>query len=74
MPFATPQPVVDKLSAELRYVVMNTDVNEKLKQIFTTPVGKSPEETTRRMAGERSPNVEGRDREGEPEAQRVAVT
>ena len=49
VPSGTPQPIVDRLSTELRYVVMNTDANERLKKIFTTPVGKSPEETTRHM-------------------------
>ena len=31
---------------------MNTDANEKLKKIFTTPVAKSPEDTTRQMASD----------------------
>ena len=52
VPSATPQPVADRLSAELRHVVMNTDANEKLKKIFTTPVAKSPEDTTRQMASD----------------------
>ena len=35
VPFATPQPIVDKLSTELRHVVMNTDANDKLKKLVT---------------------------------------
>lgn len=49
VPSGTPQPIVDKLSSELRYVVMNTDANERLKKIFTTPVAKSPKDTTHHM-------------------------
>jgi tripartite-type tricarboxylate transporter receptor subunit TctC len=52
VPSATPQPIVDRLSAEIRHVVLNTEANERLKKIFTTPVARSPEDTTRQMASD----------------------
>jgi tripartite-type tricarboxylate transporter receptor subunit TctC len=49
VPAGTPQPIADKLAAELRHIVLNTDVNGKLRGMFTEPVGKTPEETVRHI-------------------------
>ncbi len=49
VPSGTPKPIADKLAAELRTIVLNTEVNGKLRGMFTNPVGKTPAETTRHI-------------------------
>ena len=49
VPAGTPQPVVDRLVTELRHVVLNTDVRDKLKAMFTLPVGKTPQQTVQHI-------------------------
>ena len=49
VPAGTPKPIVDKLATELRNIVLNTDVRDKLKNMFTLPVGKTPAETARHI-------------------------
>jgi tripartite-type tricarboxylate transporter receptor subunit TctC len=49
VPTGTPQPIADKLAVELRHVVLNTEVKDKLRGMFTNPVGKTPAETTRHI-------------------------
>jgi tripartite-type tricarboxylate transporter receptor subunit TctC len=46
----TPQPIIDKLTLEVRDVVLKTDVNGKLRNMFTNPVGKTPEESRQHIA------------------------
>ena len=48
-PAGTPQPIVDKLVTELRHVVLNAPANEKLKAMFTIPVGKTPQDSVRHI-------------------------
>jgi tripartite-type tricarboxylate transporter receptor subunit TctC len=45
-PAGTPKPIADKLSTQLRDIVLNTEVKGRLRGMFTNPVGKTPEETT----------------------------
>ena len=49
VPVGTPKSVTDKLTAELRHVVLETEVNGKLRGMFTTPVGKTSAETVRHI-------------------------
>lgn len=49
VPAATPKPVADKLTTELRHVILNTEANGKLRGMFTNPVGKTPEDTKRHI-------------------------
>ena len=49
VPTGTPQPIADKLAVELRHIVLNTEVKDKLRGMFTNPVGKTPAETTRHI-------------------------
>jgi tripartite-type tricarboxylate transporter receptor subunit TctC len=49
VPAGTPQPITDKLATELRHVVLDTEVNGKLRGMFTNPVGKTPQETVRHI-------------------------
>ena len=49
VPAGTPQPIVDRLQTELRHVVLETDARDKLKNLFTTPVGLSHDETVRHI-------------------------
>jgi tripartite-type tricarboxylate transporter receptor subunit TctC len=49
VPAGTPQPIVDRLVTELRYVVLNAPTNEKLKAMFTIPVAKTPQDTVRHI-------------------------
>jgi tripartite-type tricarboxylate transporter receptor subunit TctC len=46
----TPQPIIDKLTAEIRDIVLKSDVNGKLRNMFTNPVGKTPEESRAHIA------------------------
>jgi tripartite-type tricarboxylate transporter receptor subunit TctC len=43
LPAGTPKPIVDKLHAALRDVIVNTDVKDKLAQMATKPSGMGPE-------------------------------
>lgn len=54
LPAGTPKPIVDKLTAELRHVVLNTDVKDKLRNMFTNPVGLTPEDSAKRIEGDTS--------------------
>ena len=45
VPAGTPKPIVDRLVAELRHVVLNTEARGKLRNLFTIPVGKTPADT-----------------------------
>ena len=49
LPAGTPQPIVDKLTAELRQVVLNTDAKDKLRSMFTNPVGLTPQQSAKRI-------------------------
>jgi tripartite-type tricarboxylate transporter receptor subunit TctC len=49
LPAGTPRPIVDKLTTELRHVVLNTDAKDKLRGMFTSPVGLSPQESAKRI-------------------------
>jgi len=49
VPAGTPKPIADKLATELRDIVLNTEVKGKLRGMFTNPVGKTPEQTTRHI-------------------------
>ena len=49
LPAGTPQPIVDKLTAELRQVVLNTDAKDKLRNMFTNPVGLTPQQSAKRI-------------------------
>jgi tripartite-type tricarboxylate transporter receptor subunit TctC len=49
VPAGTPRPIADRLATELRHVVLDTEVNGKLRGMFTNPVGKTPGETTRHI-------------------------
>jgi tripartite-type tricarboxylate transporter receptor subunit TctC len=44
VPAGTPQPVIDRLNAELRKALANGDVRAKLAQQGAEPLGSSPEE------------------------------
>ena len=49
LPAGTPQPIVDSLTAELRHVVLNTEAKDKLRGMFTNPVGLTPQDSARRI-------------------------
>ena len=49
LPAGTPQPIVDKLTMELRHVVLNTEAKDKLRGMFTNPVGLTPQDSARRI-------------------------
>lgn len=49
LPAGTPNPIVDRLTAELRHVVLNSEAKDKLRNMFTNPVGLSPEASARRI-------------------------
>jgi tripartite-type tricarboxylate transporter receptor subunit TctC len=44
-PAGTPKPVADKLATEIRHIVLDTEVKDKLRAMFTDPVGKTPAQT-----------------------------
>ena len=52
VPAGTPKPVADKLAKELRDIVLNTDVKDKLRGMFTNPVGLTPQQTTQHIEGD----------------------
>ena len=43
-PAGTPKPIVDRLHKELREVILNTDVKDKLAQMATKPSGMGPDD------------------------------
>ena len=52
LPAGSPQPIVDRLTNELRDIVLITEVKDKLRGMFTVPVGKTPADTTRHIESE----------------------
>jgi tripartite-type tricarboxylate transporter receptor subunit TctC len=51
-PAGTPKPIVDKLHKELREVILNTDVKDKLTQMATKPSGMGPEDFAKHIDAE----------------------
>ena len=49
LPAGTPKPIVDRLTAELRHVVLNTDTKARLRDMFTNPVGLTPKDSAKRI-------------------------
>jgi tripartite-type tricarboxylate transporter receptor subunit TctC len=49
VPVGTPKPITDKLATELRHVVLQTEVNAKLRGMLTNPVSKTPAEIMRHI-------------------------
>ena len=49
LPAGTPKPIVDRLTTELRHVVLNTDAKDKLRNMFTNPVGLTPDASAKRI-------------------------
>ena len=49
LPAGTPQPIVDRLTTELRHVVLNTEAKDKLRGMFTNPVGLTPQDSAKRI-------------------------
>jgi tripartite-type tricarboxylate transporter receptor subunit TctC len=52
VPAGTPEVVSDRLTRELRDIVLRTEVKDKLRGMFTVPVGKTPAETARHIDAE----------------------
>lgn len=52
VPKGTPKPIVEKLSKELREVILNTAVRDQLLGMAVNPVGNSPEEFAHLIGGE----------------------
>jgi tripartite-type tricarboxylate transporter receptor subunit TctC len=52
VPAGTPKPITDRLTTELRQIVLNSDAKDKLRGMFTNPIGLTPEDTTRHIANE----------------------
>jgi tripartite-type tricarboxylate transporter receptor subunit TctC len=52
VPAGTPKPIVDKLAKEVRDVLLNTDVKQKLAALATTASGMSPEAFARHIDAE----------------------
>jgi tripartite-type tricarboxylate transporter receptor subunit TctC len=52
LPAGTPEPIADRLTKELRDIVLRTEVRDKLRGMFTVPVGKTPAETARHIEAE----------------------
>lgn len=48
----TPQPIAERLTSEIREIVLNSEVTGKLRGMFTVPVGKTPADTTRHIEAE----------------------
>jgi tripartite-type tricarboxylate transporter receptor subunit TctC len=51
-PAGTPKPIIDKLHKELREVILNTDVKDKLTQMATKPSGMGPEDFAKHIDAE----------------------
>jgi tripartite-type tricarboxylate transporter receptor subunit TctC len=49
VPVGAPKPITDKLATELRHVVLQTEVNAKLRGMLTNPVSKTPAEIMRHI-------------------------
>jgi tripartite-type tricarboxylate transporter receptor subunit TctC len=52
LPAGTPEPISDRLTRELRDIILRTEVKDKLRGMFTVPVGKTPAETARHIEAE----------------------
>ncbi|MBX9841594.1 MAG: tripartite tricarboxylate transporter substrate binding protein [Xanthobacteraceae bacterium] len=52
LPAGTPRPIAERLTSEMREIVLNTEVKDKLRGMFTVPVGKTPAATTRHIEAE----------------------
>ena len=52
VPSGTPELVSDRLTRELRDIVLRTEVKDKLRGMFTVPVAKTPAETARHIDAE----------------------
>ena len=52
VPTGTPRPIVNKIHKELRAVILETDVKDKLAGMATNPSGIGPEEFASHIAGE----------------------
>jgi tripartite-type tricarboxylate transporter receptor subunit TctC len=52
VPTGTPKPVVDRLAKELRAVILETDVKDKLTAMAVNPSGMSPEDFAKHIAAE----------------------
>jgi tripartite-type tricarboxylate transporter receptor subunit TctC len=52
VPAGTPKPVIDKLSRELRDVILNTPVRDQLIGMAVNPAGNSPDEFRHLIAEE----------------------
>src|SRR5262249_36283526 len=52
LPAGTPQPIANRLTKEMREIVLNTEVKDKLRGMFTVPVGRSPADTSRHIEDE----------------------
>lgn len=49
VPTGTPKPIIDRLHKELRDVILNTDVKDKLAGMATNPSGMGPDEFARHI-------------------------
>jgi tripartite-type tricarboxylate transporter receptor subunit TctC len=52
VPAGTPKAIVDRLDKELREVIVNTDVKDKLVQMATRPSGIGPDEFAKHIDAE----------------------
>jgi tripartite-type tricarboxylate transporter receptor subunit TctC len=52
LPAGTPAPIAERLTSELREIVLNSEVKDKLRGMFTVPVGKTSADTTRHIEAE----------------------
>lgn len=52
-PTGVPQPVLDKLTTELRAVIAQKDVQERILKVFYNPLGNSPEDFKRMIDDDR---------------------
>ena len=52
LPAGTPRPIAERLTSELREIILNTEVKDKLRGMFTVPVGKTSADTTRHIEDE----------------------
>ena len=52
LPAKAPRPIAERLTSEIREIVLNSDVKDKLRGMFTVPVAKSAADTTRHIETE----------------------
>jgi tripartite-type tricarboxylate transporter receptor subunit TctC len=52
VPTGTPKPIIDRLSKELREVILNTNVRDQLTGMAVNPVGNAPDEFRNLIAEE----------------------